>query len=41
MKKRIDHLQAENQTFKSDLERQRATVNNSSKIQTFELFDLE
>jgi hypothetical protein len=27
MKKRIDHLQADNQTLKSDLDRQRATVN--------------
>jgi hypothetical protein len=27
MKKRIDHLQAENQTLKSDVDRQRATVN--------------
>lgn len=26
MKKRIDHLQAENQTMKGDLDRQRATV---------------
>ena len=26
MKKRIDQLQAENQTYKSDLDRQRATV---------------
>jgi hypothetical protein len=27
MKKRIDHLHADNQTLKSDLDRQRATVN--------------
>jgi len=26
MKKKIDHLQLENQTLKSDLDRQRATV---------------
>ena len=32
MKKRIDQLQAENQTMKSELDRQRATVSQSSSL---------
>jgi len=34
MKKRIDNLQAENQTLKTDLDRHRATVNKRILVKT-------
>jgi hypothetical protein len=38
MKKRIDHLQAENQTLKSDVDRQRATVNKIPIFRKIKIF---
>ena len=41
MKKRIDHLQADNQSLKGDLDRQRATVNRPCSLFTLTFDSLQ